>query len=245
MFKKLFEKKWILSAVLVCTLWTGNLFAEELAISFAKGKWDKSKWLEVKSPRWNYLGKMVQKEDHIVNFTPDLPDEVIFKKYVAKVYSCIAYNKRFSGKKVEISSKMSFDYRMAPLIVIAEDFGKSKDGKHPEMREHFEIVLFDRGLNVWHHMYKNGKPSWHKAAFMLTPFKNKKVYDVKITMEKKKNIMQMTIECDGKTFGYQDEALPEKFYVGLIGCEGRCRFYDFKVKTTPYPPARKKVSRKK
>lgn len=232
-------------AVFLLILASGSLSGQELtSISFAKGKWDKNKFLEVKSPRWSYLGKMVQKEDHIVNYTPDLSDEIIFKKYASKVYSGIVYNKIFSGKKVVISSKMSFDHRMAPLIVIAEDLGKSKEGI-PEFREHFEIVLYDQGLNVWHHMYKDGKPSWHKAAYMKVDYKPKKIYDVKITLEKKKNIMQMTVECDGKEFGYQDEALPEKFYAGLIGCEGRCRFYDFNVRTFPAKNVVKKVSAKK
>ena len=76
----------------------------EVNVSFGKDKWDKSKWLEVKSPRWSYLGKMVQNEDHIVNYTPDLSDEIIFKKYASKVYSGIVYNKVFTGKKVEITT---------------------------------------------------------------------------------------------------------------------------------------------
>ena len=218
---------------------------EEVKISFAKGKWDKSKWLEVKSPRWSYLGKMVQNEDHIINQTPDLPDEVIFKKYGNKVYSGLMYDKVFSGKKVIIRSKMSFDHRMAPLIVIAEELGKSKEGI-PEFREHFEIVIYDQGLNIWHHTYKDGKPSWHKAAFLKVDYQPKKIYDLVITLHKAKNIMQMTVECDGKVFGYQDKALPEKFYAGIIGCEGRCRFYDFRVTTFPHrKPARKPAAKSK
>lgn len=219
-----------------------TLPAEEVKTVFAKDKWDKEKWIEVKSARLDYLGKMVQKEDHIINATPDLPDEVIFKQYGDKVYSGIIYNKLFTGRKVVISSKMSFDHRMAPLILIADELGKSQKGV-PELRDHFEIVLYDQGVNIWHHTYKNGKPSWHKAAYLKADFKPKKVYELKVTLYKAKNIMQMTVECDGKVFGYQDEALPEKFYAGLIGCEGRCRFYDFKVKTFPRsrPKAEKKI----
>ncbi|MBO4303462.1 MAG: hypothetical protein J6A21_02645 [Lentisphaeria bacterium] len=214
------------------------LFSEELNVNFARDKWDRSKWLEVKSPRLNYVGKMVQKEDHIINWTPDLPDEVIFKKHSNDVYSCIMYDKFFSGRKVEIRSKMSFDHRMAPLIVLAGEMGKSRENV-PELSEHFEIVLYDQGINVWHHMIRDGKPFWHKAAFLKTPYEKGKIYELKIVLEKSKGIMQMTIECDGKVFGYQDEALPDKFLTGVIGCEGRCRFYDFNVKTIPEKAAKK------
>ena len=30
--------------------------------------------------------------------------------------------------------------------------------------------------------------------------------------------------------GYVDNDLPDTFYAGIIGCEGRNRFYDFKIK---------------
>lgn len=203
--------------------------ADNINISFARDKWDKKQWLEVKSPRFDYLGKMVQEDDHIVNATPPLPAEEIFKKHDADVYSCIIYNKKISGNKIEISSKMSFDYSMAPLLMFCENIGKSSKGI-PELREHFEIVLYNEGINVWHHTFKNGKPSWHLAAFLKEKFLPRKIYDLKIILKKRKSLTQMTIECDGKKFGYQDEDFPVEFYAGLTGCEGRCRFYDFKIK---------------
>ncbi len=71
--------------------------AESLSTIFAKGEWDKSQWLVVKSPRFNYVADFVQMDDHIINQTPDLPDEIIFKKYISKVYSCIMLNRIFKG----------------------------------------------------------------------------------------------------------------------------------------------------
>jgi hypothetical protein len=41
----------------------------------------------------------------------------------------------------------------------------------------------------------------------------------------------MDIYCGGHHFGYQDETLPESFYTGITACEGRNRFYNFKVRT--------------
>ena len=41
----------------------------------------------------------------------------------------------------------------------------------------------------------------------------------------------MTISCGGHTFGYSDDALELTNYVGVTGCEGRNRFYDFTIET--------------
>ena len=40
----------------------------------------------------------------------------------------------------------------------------------------------------------------------------------------------VVVKCGGHEFGYVDNDLPDSFYAGIIGCEGRNRFYDFKVK---------------
>ena len=229
----MFEKISILKNIRFCSMpsiLSAEDAADEVNISFARDKWDKSQWLEVKSPNFNYLGKMVQEEDHIINAAPPLPDDELFRKHAMDVYSCIIYNKKITGSKVEIASKMSFDHRMAPLISFCKELGRSSSGL-PELREHFEIVLYNEGINIWHHEYKNGKPSWHLAAFLNEKFLPHKIYDFKVTLEKMKKTTQITVECDGKKFGYQDEDFPGTFYAGLTGCEGRCRFYDFRIKT--------------
>ncbi len=212
-----------------------TLAAQDFYTTFAKGKWDRSLWFDVKSARRNYLKKMVQLDDHIMNAVPpDLTDEVIFAKYVDSVYSCIMLREKY-GMPSEISCTMSFDHRMAPLIVLAKDVGRSAKGE-PEQREHYEIILFDEGINVWHHFYNHGKPQFRRAAFLKTKFLPRKKYKlrVRVTWDRKGKYMQ--IECGGHTFGFMDEALPETFYAGIIGCEGRNRFYDFGIRKTDGKP---------
>lgn len=208
------------------------LGAEDFSTTFEDGKWDRSLWLNVKSPRLDYVGEMVQHGDHIVNKVPNLPDETIFKKHSNDVYAALVLNRKFTGNAV-ISSRMSFDHRMAPLIVIAPELGKSKDGI-PEFREHFEIVLFDDGINVWRHLYKDGKASWYKAAYLKTSYVPKTAYDLQVELRFVKQGCLMILKCDGKEFGYLELNLPDSYYVGIIACEGRNRFYDFKV-TQPKP----------
>jgi hypothetical protein len=66
---------------------------------------------------------------------------------------------------------------------------------------------------------------------LRAPFEAKRKYDLQITLEKRREQVQMDIECGAHHLGYQDEALPESFYAGITACEGRNRFYDFRVRT--------------
>lgn len=224
------RKKFLFSLLLLTGL---LLSAEDFSTSFARGKWDRSQWLNVKGPRFSYVLEMVQKDDHIVNPTPDLPDEVILKKHASEVYAALVLNRKFNGNAI-ISSRMSFDHRMAPLLVIAPGLGKSADGKYPEFREHYEIVLFDQGINVWRHFWRDGKPAYYLAAYLKTAFLPKKIYDLQVQLQYQKQGCQLIIRCDGQEFGYLELSLKKTpYYVGLIACEGRNRFYDFRVTTRP------------
>jgi hypothetical protein len=40
----------------------------------------------------------------------------------------------------------------------------------------------------------------------------------------------VTVSVADHTFGYIDDVLPESFFVGITGCEGLNRFYDFAVR---------------
>ncbi len=217
-------------AVSLCCC-TGAVQAEEYSTTFERGKWDTGAWIPVKSPRFDYMGEMLQMDDHITNKTPDLPDDVLLRKHGAEVYSCIMLNRKFTGDSL-ISSTMSFDHRMAPLIVIAGEIGRNARGE-AEHREHYEVVLFNEGINIWHHTYRNGRPAWRRAAFLEAEFLPGKRYNLQVRLSCTKHGKVMTVTCDGRTFGYADNNLPDSYYAGIIGCEGRNRFYDFKIKQQP------------
>ena len=215
----------LLIAVLLVSL---QSFGGEFKCSFAKGGWNPDNWILVKSARWDYFGGWVQKSDCIENETPAgaTPKELL-GKYSHDTYTSMVTKSMFKGN-VAISAEMEFTDRMAPLIVIASELGKSAKGI-PEYRDHFEIVIFDKGVNVWHHYYKDGKPSWKKAAFSRFPLKPNKRYTLKIVIKKSKKGKMMSLFVDGREFGYIDDSLPGVFHVGITGCEGLNKFYDFKV----------------
>ncbi len=201
-------------------------------ISFARGKWNPADFIPVKSWRNTYVGSFDQRDDAIVNACPDLPGEEIFKKHCTDVYAAMVHKDKVP-LGATVSSRMAFDHRMAPLLAFAPALEANAAGQL-EFREHWEVVLYDRGLNVWHHYFEDGKQKWFKCAAMELPkgmeFKKDKVYDLVVkTRVNARGRKEMVVECDGYKLIYVDDSLPMEFYAGIVGCEGRNFFYDFRV----------------
>lgn len=205
------------------------------ACVFAKDGWKKEDWINVKSPRWDHFGGWVQDNGCIRNECPAGADEKeIQGKRAGETYSSMLYSNKVAGN-VTVSATMDFLYRMAPLIVIAPEFGKDNKERN-EYREHYEIVLYDEGVNIWHHYYENGKPFWKQTAYSTFPLEKKRKHTLAVNIKKVKgagvvNGKMLTVTVDGKhEFGYFDDPFPDEFYVGLTGCEGVNRFYDFEIR---------------
>ena len=202
-------------------------------VSFARGGWNASEWLKFKSLRFDYAHEFVQLDDCIVNPSdPKWSDEELYAQHVTEVYASIVHPQKLSGSTIDVSATMSFDHLMAPLIVLTPELDVDDKGRHA-FKKHYEVVLYNEGLNVWHYTYEDGKLSWHLAAFARAPFEPKRKYELKVNLAKVagRDEMRMTVECGGVKFGFEDPDLPESFYAGVTGCEGRNRFYDFKART--------------
>jgi hypothetical protein len=210
------------------------LFARETRrVEFGRGKWDSSQWILVKSPRWSHFGGWVQKDGHIENEVPAGVDaQTLQGKRAAETYTSMVWKEPVSGNVV-VKAKMSYAYQMAPLLVIAPELGKSAEGI-PEYREHWEVVLYEKGLNVWHHEYKDGKPFWHLAARAGGAFEKDKVYELTVTIafsaKGSRAPCIITVAANGIEFSYRELNLkPGRYYVGVTACEGVNRFYDFTI----------------
>ncbi|MBR4663057.1 MAG: hypothetical protein IKO93_04205, partial [Lentisphaeria bacterium] len=80
-----------------------------------------------------------------------------------------------------------------------------------------------------------------KTAYMKASFLPKTIYDLQVEILYTPKGCQLIARCDGHELGYTELAMQKKpYYVGLIACEGRNRFYDFKVKQ----PAKKQKTAK-
>ena len=97
-------------------------------IAFEPGAWSSNDWILVKGPRWKYMHGFVQKEDGVENECPAIPGEEIYKKHCSEVYSAMVLKDRVEIGQT-VSSVMSFDWRMAPLIVLAEKLDKGGSGE--------------------------------------------------------------------------------------------------------------------
>lgn len=207
-------------------------------VSFARGKWNPSEWLTFKSVRFDYTHEFVQMDDHIVNPSdPGWSDEELYAKHVTEVYASIVHPRKLVGNTIEVSSTMSFDHLMAPIIVLTPELDRDERGRLV-FKKHYEVVLYRDGINVWHYTYDESLPDgeklqWHLAAFARAPFLPQKRYELKVAMSKVEGReMRMTVACGEVKFGFEDADLPESFYSGVTACEGRNRFYDFKARTS-------------
>ena len=201
---------------------------------FAAGKWDRGAFFEARNDDWNRGDPIVQMPDCVMNANdPKWTDEDLFKNHQADVYSSLILTNRFRGD-ITFSSKMSFDHRMAPSLVIAGEFATDAEGRKA-FRDIYEIVLFEDGLNVWRHRRPNGgKSEIEKVAYTSHVFKKRTPYVLTVELKRKKAYggrltTDVKVSADGAEVGFRDETVPAVYSVGLLGSEGRCRFYDFTV----------------
>ncbi len=192
--------------------------------TFVAGGWNRADWLRIKNPMGEHFGDWVQQKDCIINDVPKgiVPGE--FEGSFVETYSSMVYKEKVTGN-VTITSTMAFTCKMAPLIVLAPNFRENARGRK-EFAEHFEVVIFNEGVNIWRYFVSDGKLAYRKAAFANFPLQK----DTKYLLEVKKADKTLTVSIAGHTFGYFDDALPDACYVGITGCEGLNRFYDFAVR---------------
>ena len=114
--------------------------------------------------------------------------------------------------------------RDGPADCLAPDLHANAKGQR-EFRDHFEVVIFNEGVNIWRYSVADGKLVIRKAAF--ASFRLEK--NVKYLLKVNKTDKTLTVSIAGHSFGYFDDALPDAYYVGITGCEGLNRFYDFAV----------------
>ena len=222
--------KFLFAAALFAGIFASALNAADvIKCKFVPGGWNKADFIEVKSSRWPNINFFRQEKDHLVNICPaDATPQEMLSKRAPETYAAMIYKNPVTGNAV-IKARMSFDYRMAPSIIIAEKPGVSKGG-YPEFRTHYEIVLYDRGLNVWRHWFKDGKQVWRKVGYLACEFKPNVQYDLVVSISFTGRGPVWQVSAGGHTFGFIDDLMPREYYAGIVACEGVNRFYNFEIK---------------
>ena len=192
--------------------------------SFAEGKWDKSDWLDIRSAYTDVHSEWKQNKDNISNTVPDGRKlEDVLKDNQFQLFISKLFNHKLSGKS-EISSTMSWDKDYAPLIVIAST-PETVEAGLPYSRDYIEVVIYNKGINIWQHFYKDGKQSYKKIAWVECDFKAKKKYKLEVSVRSQ----ELFVKVGDHNMGVRGIDIPENYYVGITACEGINKFYDFSV----------------
>ncbi len=181
---------------------------------FRPGKWEQRFFQSVSSPRWQEKGSWVQQNECITNQIPETlhcEGEIYVSMLCKHPLQC----------DVRVETVCSFETRMAPLIVLSRELLS-------EYREHLEIVLYDRGINLWHHFYTDGKPSWKLIAFADYPLHPGTKYPLVAEVRNSPRGRFLYMGIGEPAFGCRmPDDWPETFYAGITACEGKNSFYSF------------------
>ena len=196
------------------------------ACTFAPQGWSAAEWIAVGSSRWAWRSAWVQEGDHIRNQVPTgASEDELRGPRAPETYASRVWKERVSGP-LRVCAELSFDHRMAPSIVLAPELSADCNSQ-PQYREHYEVVLYDQGVNVWHHTFALGRPRWQKLAhhpFALAPRQHH-------ILEVEKRAAALVVRVASRELALPCPALSDHCYAGLTGCEGVNRFYSFSVHT--------------
>lgn len=186
--------------------------------NFSSGTWNQDDFLVVRSPRWENASSWVQLDDCIANTMPKEGED-----FWSGTYISMLYKQKLCGN-IHVETLCSFEDRMAPLIAFSKELT-------PVYREHLEIVLFDKGINLWHHFYNNGTPSWQLIAYL----------DMDLKANEKHLLVAQLRFTERGPFIFMGVNEPQigcrlapdwgkECYAGITACEGRNYFYNFAIR---------------
>lgn len=188
-----------------------------MQFSFQKDAWDESALTHTYTYRFPYTNRFIQLPDCIENpENPAMPDG----------YDYLSLMTRQSFQLgTAITTRCSFSGMAAPLLIFSEDLELCEDGCY-RYGNYFEVVLYKHGINVWR-LWRDGDGvvRWHKRLGVEFPVSEGELHSLSVRLKES----DMEIELDGMKISLRTEDLFPRFYLGITGCEGPCRFYDLTV----------------
>ena len=166
-----------------------------------------------------YRREFTQEADGLVNARIELED----KKAAYQDYEYIsAVEKERAALPVTLEVECSFDRFGAPLIVFSEEMTETETGWR-EYGEHYEVVLFESGINIWHITPKpEGGQQVEGLCKARLPFEAGKWEKLTVRLTRD------GIEAQaGELTAKAEVKLPKKMYAGFTACEGINHFRYF------------------
>lgn len=191
-----------------------------LSVSFAKDAWNPGDWVIAKNPTVPHLGMWVQRDTCIENETPTDPAQ---KSSLDQTLTTMVYAKPFAG---DFAAAATFEIGSgaAPGIVLAQDWASDAEGR-PQYGEFYEVIIYEKGINLWHHFARDGKRTYELSAYSTFALKADTPYKLKVVRKAK----TLDISVGEHQIGVLIAPLAPELFVGLEGCEGVCRVSDFSV----------------
>ena len=118
----------------------------------------------------------------------------------------------------------SFEGVGCPEIIIVPEMEHCEDGAF-RYGACFELVLWKNGINVWRHYREDGRCFWHKRLGMTFSNEENKIHELSLLVKQQ----ELEITLNGQKTTLRTEDLPERFHLGLTGCEGIVRLYDLTI----------------
>ncbi len=182
---------------------------------FKEGSWDSEEWIYAASKATPYRVEFTQKDSYIKN--NPLGNSNRFE------YVSMVLKEKFK-KNIKAVVEASFEEYGAPLFVFSNDL-KTLDNNHVEYGTHFEVVAYEKGINVWHIFVDNDRQKVKKVFSAQFPVKEKE----KFLLSMELNGETLTAGIGDISFSVHCDLIPEEFHIGITACEGVNHFYHMKI----------------
>ena len=181
-------------------------------INFASSGWEND--LEYTySYRYNQRPVFVQKDGFIESSTDStMPD--------GYDYITLMFKEKFKpGTK--LTTKCWFHKYGAPIIMIANkiDF---ENGDAPLLIDYIEVVIWEKGINVWKHDVIDSKDTW----FLMDSIEFKVENAAPVTFSAQIYAGKLVASCGSNVLEIETNLISDEVYMGIQACEGINRFYN-------------------
>lgn len=185
-------------------------------IDFSKGCWEEKEFTTCYSFRFTETPRFTQEADHIRTAVNPEHREGFDN------ISLLTRDTYTAG--VTATIHCAFEGVGCPEIILAEKMEQCEDGAI-RYGACFETVLWKNGINVWRHYREEGRCFWHLRMGLEYPVEESKIHELRVQVQEQ----ALVIWLDGQKTTLRTEDLPKTFHMGLTGCEGIARIYDWKV----------------
>lgn len=186
-----------------------------MKIHFIEGQWETALF-HAYTMRFPFTPKVIQEKDCIRNGTnSDMTDGFDYVSLLTK--DKYSYN-------TKVSATCSFEKFGAPALLLTDTL-KIDDTGTAWYGSCYEIVLYEKGINVWKHYMVGNEVRWVKLLFAGFPVSANSRYELHTTILEN----GLEIALNDRTCFLRIDDLPAKMHVGITACENINRFYDFSV----------------